>query len=129
MGGMEMDRLNLKRNVATIMENEGVIFQGKILQREAYSYGRWYSRYAVVSKNNVFVFVEEGGACICAIPLVGGKVDKYPLNADRNIRTPDGSFGVLCALSHMAFDAGSTEEKNKWISAIEGTLTVITVGR
>jgi len=129
MGGMEMDRLNLKRNAAGIIEREGVVFAGGILQREAYAYGRWYSRYAVVSKDNVFVFTEEGGNCICALPLLGGKVDKYPLNCDRDVKTPDGSFGVVCALSHMAFDAGSTVEKDTWIAAVESSITKITVGR
>jgi hypothetical protein len=126
---MELERLNLKRNCAAILEEEGVVYQGKILQREAYAYGRWYSRFAVVSKNTMFMFVEEGGACICALPLLGGKVDKYPLNCDRSVRTPEGSFGVLCALSNVAFDAGSTEEKNKWISALEGSIRPVTIGR
>ena len=123
VGGMEMARLDSKRNAATLVVEDEAVFKGKILQREAYAYGRWYQRFAVVSKNDFFVFVEEGGACICALPLKGGKVDKYPLNCDRELRTPEGSFGVLCALSHVAFDAGSEREKVKWISAVESSIT------
>ena len=127
MAGMELQRLQLKGSAEQVMEEDGVICSGEILEREAYSYGRWYSRWAAVTSTAMFVFVEEGGRCFCAIPLKGAHLDKYIVNANREERTLEGSFGMLCALSHIAFDAGGRREE--WIKAIGENIRTITIGR
>ncbi|GMI04184.1 hypothetical protein TrRE_jg10341 [Triparma retinervis] len=127
MAGMELQRLQLKGAAAQIMESEGVTCSGEILQREAYSYGRWYKRWAAITETALFIFMEEGGQCFCAIPLRGAHLDKYIVNANRDEKMLDGSFGVLCALSHVAFDA--KDRKEEWIKAIEEGITTITIGR
>ena len=41
--------------MAEMVEADGVVCSGEILQREAYSYGRWHSRWACISGNTMFI--------------------------------------------------------------------------
>ena len=77
MAGMELQRLQLKGAAAQILGDEEVTMSGEILQREAYSYGRWYKRWAAVTETALFIFMEEGGQSFCTIPLRGAHLDKY----------------------------------------------------
>ena len=129
MSKLEMERLNLKRNVYAKLESDEVTFSGNILLREAYAYGRWYSRYALVSKNAFYVFLEEGGTCILAIPLKGAKVENTPVNIIAGETGGQGCFGLLCALSHVAFDAGDLTSKQAWTNAIDEEIITITIGK
>ena len=129
MSQMEMERLNLKRNVQKSIETNGFSYAGPLLQREAYAYGRWYSRYALVTKNTFHVFLEEGGQCILSIPLKGAKVDNNPLNILPTTSVSQGAFGVLSALSQCAYDAGDAANKQAWTSAINGGIITITIGK
>ena len=91
----------MKRNMAEMVEADGVVCSGEILQREAYSYGRWHSRWACISGNTMFICMEEGGAVTCALPLKGGHIDKYPVNCNRDegikeVRVVGGVRGEGC---------------------------------
>lgn len=87
--------------MAEMVEADGVVCSGEILQREAYSYGRWHSRWACISGNTMFICMEEGGAVTCALPLKGGHIDKYPVNCNRDegikeVRVVGGVRGEGC---------------------------------
>ncbi|GMH64314.1 hypothetical protein TrST_g3638 [Triparma strigata] len=131
MSGMELERLNLKRGLAQKLEEEGVevAFEGGILQREAYSFGRWMQRFAMIVDGVFYILMEQGGAVVSALPLKGGNVDKYPVNVDREDGIKAGQFGVLCALAHLSLDAGSEANKNAWLEALKGSIQTITIGR
>ena len=119
---LEMSRLNLKRNALEIISREGAAkLRKEILMRSGYTFGAWFARHVVLTDSALFVFEgneSELGKCCCVLELQGAHVETSPAVYSGEQSNGRGVFGVLTAMSHVCFDAGSEDEKIDFVGAI-----------